>query len=235
MLRLLIFVQACSSLVQAIRSRIDMYDAHADKALQNLYVRPNLPDCEPGSSFYVDLVLANMLVEKQFDGLVPSSCRVFFNQETAFVALTAFSTKCEPGSEFEKRLLSRVERVKTVLKYFNATHPDFAKQQCSRNVIEHRRNELIKVMPKGGPTLRDALVLFWYMIMSTENTLEDTPSAANDFTKFALPKALHSHQINVNRSIFADLLNLGEKINVCFLILVQVANNLYCSEQKQKL
>ena len=42
-----------------------MYDANNDEALQNLYLRPNLPECDPASSFYVDVVLANMLIEEE--------------------------------------------------------------------------------------------------------------------------------------------------------------------------
>ena len=207
--------QACSPVVQCIRTCIDMYDTHEDEALYNLYVRPNLPDCEPASSFYVDLVMANMIIEGQLEGLVPSSSQMF-NQEVAFVALTKFSDKFSVDTEFQERLLTRVKRVQIALNYFNVAYDprdyeDDDQREEARIICaaaEHRCEYLKLAMRQGGPSLRDALVLFWYMIMDTEKELPVTLQAADAFTDAACPTGAR-RKIDMKKSIFTKLLKLG--------------------------
>ena len=205
-----------------------MYDAHENEVLCNLYVRPNLPDCEPASSFYVDLVIANMIIEGELGGLVPTSSQMF-NQELAFVALTKFSDKFNVDTQFQGRLLTRVRRVQIALNYFNVAYDphdyedddqrDEARIICA--AAEHRREYLKSAMRQGGPSLRDALVLFWYIIMDSEKQLPLTLQAADAFTDAACPTGAR-RQINMKQSIFTKLLSVGtfHTNHVCKLVLI---------------
>ena len=217
---LLRIAQACSPVVQCIRTCIDMYDANNDEALQNLYLRPNLPECDPASSFYVDVVLANMLIEEEMGGLVPSSAPTF-NQEIGFVAMTKFSDKFRGDAEFQERLLRRVERVRMVLIYFNVGYdPDDHEEEQQEEArivctaVAERCDFLKRAMPHGGPSLRDALVLFWYMIMNTTKNLEAKMQAVEEFTKTACPTGAR-RKLDVKKSVFTKLLTLGTSRVIC--------------------
>ena len=69
-------------------------------------------------------------------------------------------------------------------------------------------------MPHGGPSLRDALVLFWYMIMNTTEDLEAKMQAVEEFTKTACPTGAR-RKIDMKKSVFTKLLKAGTSRIIC--------------------
>ena len=60
-------------MIKLFRKEMPMYEARRNIILQNLYVRNNMTDSDPTSSFYVDLTLAYMLHKGQSDDLIMMS------------------------------------------------------------------------------------------------------------------------------------------------------------------
>lgn len=142
-----------------MKDELPIYEARDNIVLQNLYLRSALPNNDPTSSFYVDVALANILIEGTTGTLNDINLRNAFNSLVMFSAkeyirddmlasLLLFEKLCEKSSEFKSRIATRFKRVVRVLEVFNSSDAQ----------IRHRCDALKLFRRTGGFTLRDALV-----------------------------------------------------------------------------
>lgn len=184
-------------MIQLFRAEMPMYEARRNIILRNLYVRNNMTDSDPTSSFYVDLTLAYMLHKGQSDDLIMMSDKRW-NSDTVLSPVLEFLETIETDEQ-KKDVAEMAQQVKRFL--------DFAE---SKNYVVQNRIPLLKeVMKQGGPVLRDTLVLFWYLLMECDDVFCE--QNANDLWQQWLIPNTKVHEPNIKASVFYKIVERGEK------------------------